>query len=114
MTLDEEQRAIETVIERLVEYFPDTDRAELVRVVQEEYHRLDGHPVRDYIAVLVEHASQERLRAEGHIEVLPVRDDSGTPPHRIGERRPGSVDERVSLGGALGGVSTERHPDADS
>ena len=71
MTPEEEQRALETVIERLAEYFPHTERAELAGVVDEEHHKLDGNPVRDYIAVLVEHASRERLRDEGHEEVLP-------------------------------------------
>ena len=106
MNSEEEQRALETVIERLAEYFPDTERAELVRVVDEEHHKLDGNPVRDYIAVLVEHASHERLRDEGHIEVLPPRDDSGAPPRELGDRRSESVNQRLSLGGALGG-STE-------
>ena len=106
MNPEEEQRALETVIERLAEYFPDTERAELVRVVDEEHHKLDGNPVRDYIAVLVEHASHEHLRDEGHSEVLPARDDSGAPPRELGDRRPGSFNERASLGGALGGGST--------
>lgn len=107
MNPEEEQRALETVIERLAEYFPHTERAELARVVDEEHHKLDGNPVRDYIAVLVEHASRERLRDEGHEEVLPVRDDSGTPPHHFSERRSESFNERASLGGVLGGGSTE-------
>ena len=107
MTPEEEQQALETVIERLTEYFPDTERAELVRVVDDEHHKLDGNPVRDYIAVLVEHASHERLRELGHTEVLPARDDSGAPSREIGERRPTSFNERASLGGALGGGSTE-------
>lgn len=107
MTPEEEQRALETVIERLAEYFPHTERAELAGVVDEEHHKLDGNPVRDYIAVLVEHASRERLRDEGHEEVLPVRDDSGAPPHHIGDRRSESFNERASLGSVLGGGSTE-------
>ena len=107
MNPEEEQRALETVIERLAEYFPDTERGELVRIVDEEHHKLDGNPVRDYVAVLVEHSSHERLRDEGHVEVLPARDDAGAPPRPIGERRPGSFNERASLGGALGGGSTK-------
>jgi len=107
MTPEEEQRALETMTERLAEYFPDTERAELVRVVDEEHRKLDGNPVRDYITVLVEHASRERLRDEGHEEVLPVRDDSGAPPHQIIERRSESFNERANLGGALGGGSIE-------
>jgi hypothetical protein len=47
MTPEEERQALETVIERLTEYFPDAERAELARVVEEEHHKMDGNPVRE-------------------------------------------------------------------
>jgi hypothetical protein len=43
-----------TVAQRLVGVDPDTDRTDVARLVNEEYSRFDGRPIRDYIPLFVE------------------------------------------------------------
>lgn len=74
--LDEHQ-AIEHVIARLVERFPALSDDHVRQVVDEELHRLDANPVRDFIPVLVEHAATERLREEAVPVGTPIDDRGG-------------------------------------
>jgi hypothetical protein len=56
-----EDEAITAVTAKLAERFPERDPEHIDRVVREEHRKLDGRPVRAYIAVLVEHAAKQRL-----------------------------------------------------
>jgi len=51
------------VISRLRSKFPHIAPQRLETIVWEEHQALRGHPVRDFVAVLVEHAARQRLRA---------------------------------------------------
>jgi hypothetical protein len=62
MNPEEEKRAIEKVVDELVERLPGVSPDEIKGVVGEEYAALDGNPVRDFIPPLVEHAAKRRLR----------------------------------------------------
>lgn len=70
----DEHQAIEHVIARLAERFPTLSDEHVRQVVDEELHRLDANPVRDFIPVLVEHAATERLREEAAPVSTPVDD----------------------------------------
>jgi len=65
MNAEEEVRAVEGVVDRLAAMYPAVSRERVVTIVNEEHLRLAGNPIRDFIPVLVEHESRERLRAEG-------------------------------------------------
>jgi hypothetical protein len=56
-----EVEAVRTIAAKLADRFPLVPRSEVERIVIEEHHKLDGRPVRAYIAVLVEHAAKQRL-----------------------------------------------------
>jgi hypothetical protein len=62
MNPEEEKRAVEKVVDELVERLPGVSPDEIKEVVGEEYAALDGNPVRDFIPPLVEHAAKQRLR----------------------------------------------------
>jgi hypothetical protein len=59
-----ENEAMERVVERLSERFPEVQRRRIDEVVQSEYHVFDGRPIRDYVPVLVEHGVKQLLRQE--------------------------------------------------
>jgi hypothetical protein len=61
----QEQQEIEHVVERLSERFPQTSQVEIAFVVHEEHDKLAAGRIRDYIPVLVEHVSRDRLRQSG-------------------------------------------------
>lgn len=61
--LDEDQ-AIAQVVDRLTPQFPALTRERIQQVVDEERERLAAGRIRDFVPVLVEHESKERLRAE--------------------------------------------------
>jgi hypothetical protein len=60
MTQDDEALALEHVCEALAARFPTVDEQTVRSVVDEAYAVLDG-PVRDYVPLLVERRSRERL-----------------------------------------------------
>lgn len=62
MSAVEEARALEHVRELLASRFPTLDPTTVRSVVVEVHASLDG-PVRDYVPLLVERASRDRLRA---------------------------------------------------
>ncbi|WP_308797261.1 three-helix bundle dimerization domain-containing protein [Agromyces silvae] len=78
MHTDEEDRAVDQVIDRLAERFPTADREHIAEVVDEEHHELDGNPIREYVPVLVEHDARDRLRTEG-AEATPLATESDDP-----------------------------------
>ncbi|MCU1599242.1 MAG: hypothetical protein JWQ47_2981 [Glaciihabitans sp.] len=59
-----ENEAIEKVVERLSERFPEVERGRIDEVVHDEHHEFDGRPIREYVPVLVEHGAKQRLREE--------------------------------------------------
>ena len=73
-----EGNAVENVVERLAERFPSVSRARVEQVVGEEFARLDGGRVREYLPALVEHAADERLREEAE-PVSVAEGDPGGP-----------------------------------
>jgi hypothetical protein len=60
MTQDDEALALEHVREALAASFPTVDEQTVRSLVDEAYAGLDG-PVRDYVPLLVERRSRERL-----------------------------------------------------
>jgi hypothetical protein len=63
MQNSEEAAALEQVAERLRSRFPDTPADTVNRLVAEVHHEFDGHPIRDFIPVLVEREAVNHLRA---------------------------------------------------
>ena len=61
MGVIEELRALDGVVDRLAEKFPDMSRDQIEDVVQQEHRSLDTGRVRDFIPLLVEHAARDRL-----------------------------------------------------
>ncbi len=57
-----EARGVEEVIDRLAQKYPDVERAEIAKIVAEEHQALDGHPVRDFVPVLVEKHAKKRVK----------------------------------------------------
>lgn len=62
MGVIEELRALGSVVDRLVEKFPEVPRDEIEDVVYDEHRSLDRGRVRDYVPILVEHDARDRLR----------------------------------------------------
>jgi hypothetical protein len=60
---DDEGRAFESVLQRLTERFPHVPTDVISGVVQAERLRLQERPVREFLPLLVERASADRLRA---------------------------------------------------
>ena len=58
-----EAREIDEVIARLQEKFPSVEVGRIRDVVEEEHHRFEGRPIRDFVPVFVERAAIDRLRA---------------------------------------------------
>ena len=58
----EEDRAVEQIIVRLEEKFPNEPPTSIEKTVREQQLALARNPLRDYIPVLIEHAVKERLR----------------------------------------------------
>jgi hypothetical protein len=59
----QESQAIGQVVEHMATRFPEIDRGLISEVVDEEYDTFAGHPVRDYVPVLVERQVKGRLRS---------------------------------------------------
>ncbi|TFC35598.1 DUF3562 domain-containing protein [Cryobacterium sp. TMT2-42-4] len=62
MNLNDELQAVEKVVDRLAKRFPNVPRSSVERAVREEHQNFSGHPIRDFVPVLVEHGVKERLR----------------------------------------------------
>jgi hypothetical protein len=76
---DAEGRAFGQVRQRLVDRFPDVPTDVIWGVVQEERRRLEERPVRDFVPLLVERASADRLRGAG---ARRIRADQFVPRQR--------------------------------
>jgi hypothetical protein len=66
MNADEEQVAVDRVIDLLAKRFPGVPRDMVAEIVEERHHALTGKPIRDFVPVLVEREAREFLRAEAH------------------------------------------------
>lgn len=79
MNESEEEKAVEEVADRLAERFPSVPRYHVEQVVNDVHLALDGHPIRDFVPVLVEHDARKRLRSEG-IRPTRIGDPPNAPP----------------------------------
>jgi hypothetical protein len=82
---DAEGRAFEQVRQRLVDRFPDVPTEVIWGVVQQERRRLEERPVRDFVPLLVERASADRLSGGA---ARGIRADQFVPRQR-GDRQRG-------------------------
>lgn len=110
MNAEEEERAVDQVVDRLAARFPDVPRDHVAEVVGKEHVDLAGNPIRDFVPVLVEHEARDRLRVEG---ATPTQIVEGPDAPAAGPFPPGEVpiettfNARVGLlnGGLGGGTS---------
>jgi hypothetical protein len=63
MNPSEEVQALAQVAERLRGRFPDAPADTIDQLVKQVHHEFDGHPIRDFIPVLVEREAVDHLRA---------------------------------------------------
>jgi hypothetical protein len=63
MKQGEEAHAIVELAERLHARFPDAPADTIEQLVTQIHHEYDGHPIRDFIPVLVEREAVDQLRA---------------------------------------------------
>lgn len=56
-----EQQIIDQLAQRLASAYAHVGPDEVARVVNEEYSRFDGRPIRDYIPLFVERHCADRL-----------------------------------------------------
>ena len=108
MNAEEEARAVDQVIDRLAQRFPDVPRDRVAAIVGEEHLGLEGNPIRDFVPVLVEHEARDRLRAEGATPVLiteaTIAADTGRGPRIDAVRSEPPFDAPAQLlNGDLGG-----------
>ncbi|WP_422386418.1 three-helix bundle dimerization domain-containing protein [Cryobacterium breve] len=64
VNLDDELQAVDKIVDRLTERFPNLPRSSVERAVREEHETFSGRPIRDFVPVLVEHGVKERLRKQ--------------------------------------------------
>jgi hypothetical protein len=83
---DDERILVDRIPDRLAAHFPQIARTRIAAVVEEEYRRFDGRPIRDFVPVLTEHQARDRLRGEGTDEVF------ASPPELAPDESPVAVD----------------------
>lgn len=57
-----EARGVEEVVDRLARKYPGVERSQIEKIVAEEHQAFDGHPVRDFVPVLVEKHAKKRVK----------------------------------------------------
>ena len=60
-----EQQTIDELAQRLVSVYPDADPTDVARLVNEEYARFAGRPIRDFIPLFVERNAKADLSKPG-------------------------------------------------
>ena len=60
-----EQQTIDELAQRLVSVYPDADPTDVARLVNEEYARFAGRPIRDFIPLFVERNAKAELSKPG-------------------------------------------------
>jgi hypothetical protein len=58
----QEQEAVDGVLQRMTERFPDVPSEVIERTVHEMHEELSG-PIRDFVPVLVEHRARDHFEA---------------------------------------------------
>ena len=61
MERPEELRALAEVRDRLQRRFSHVHVSEVERTIEQEHSEFDGHPIRDFVPILVERAATDRL-----------------------------------------------------
>jgi hypothetical protein len=56
-----EEQVIDQLADKLVPAYPDVEPHRVTRVVEQEYARYEGSPIRDFIPLLVERHVKEKL-----------------------------------------------------
>jgi hypothetical protein len=59
--LQDEARALETVIRRLAQRYPHCSILDVESAVRAAYERFDGRPIREFVPVLVERFACDQL-----------------------------------------------------
>lgn len=62
MPIEDEDKAISEVVERVGEKFPDVEPEVVQQTVDDKLDGFDGAAVRDFVPVLVEHEVADELR----------------------------------------------------
>ena len=60
-----EQQTIEQITQRLAHKHTQVEPAQVTRVVNEEYARFDGRPIRDFVSLFVERNATQELSKPG-------------------------------------------------
>ncbi len=63
MTNTDEIQVLDELTDRLHHKFPDAPVGSIRQVVSDVHHQYDGHPIRDFIPVLVEREVVDHFRA---------------------------------------------------
>ncbi|GAB3083164.1 three-helix bundle dimerization domain-containing protein [Pedococcus soli] len=90
-----EASALEQVVSQLVSKFPSVDPETVRTVVDEVYRTFDG-PVRDYVPLLVQRVSTDRLRALATGSTTPASPTSSASPASPAATAPHARRTRVS------------------
>jgi hypothetical protein len=61
MATEDELRAVEQVVDRLSAKFAHVPVQRVSEVVDTTYHEFDGAPIRDFVPIMVEKMSTDRL-----------------------------------------------------
>jgi hypothetical protein len=69
MTNTDEIQVLDELTDRLRDQFPDAPLGSIRQVVREVHHQYDGHPIRDFIPVLVEREVVDHFRDSDHPRV---------------------------------------------
>jgi hypothetical protein len=64
MTNTDELQVLDELADRLRRKFPDAPLGSIRKEVAKVHHQYDGHPIRDFIPVLVEREVSDHLRAD--------------------------------------------------
>ena len=63
---ENEDAAIDHVVDRLTSQFPSVPAEDIATRVSEVRSTFDEAPIRDFVPVIVEHDVKDQLREEGH------------------------------------------------
>jgi hypothetical protein len=67
-----EEQTVDQLAQRLVSVYADADPADVARLVNEEYSRFDGRPIRDYVRLFVERNVAAQLSKRRSVSVSSV------------------------------------------
>lgn len=101
---DDESAAVEEVIDRVAERFPDAPRERVEQLAHDEQAQFADAPVRQYVPVLIEHDVTEQLRGEAD-PLPPTADgrDGAVDDPRPGDPHPADPYEQEPDGAGSAG-----------